>query len=166
MSGFHDFFEKKKTTALSPAHIYKSYFNLLIYFEPEPGAETSFWFQLRLWTKVSAPSGSSSGSATLDRQTKKTTYFECGEVPLDTLVLPLELLHTGQVLPKVVTGEDGVLLRDPGYCLICVPERRGIIINVEEPAGGRAVFGIRTRSNPDLYVGSESRTGYVYDKYE
>jgi hypothetical protein len=108
--------------------------------------------------------GSSSSSATLERKTTKATYFECGEVPLDTLVLPLELLHAGQVLPKVVTGEDGVLLRDPGYCLICVPERRGIIKNVKEPAEEGLFLG----SGPGLiqtyiYVGSESRTGFGFD---
>ena len=39
-------------------------------------------------------------------------------------MLALQGLDAGQVLPKVVAGEDGVLLRDPGHRLISVPAYR------------------------------------------
>ena len=54
-------------------------------------------------------------------QNLRFNYLECGEVPLDSLVLPLQGLHAGQVLAKVVAGEDSVLLRDPGHSLVSVP---------------------------------------------
>lgn len=47
--------------------------------------------------------------------------FKSSEVPLQCFMLPLQGLHSGQVLSMVVGGESSVLLMDPRLGLISVP---------------------------------------------
>ena len=70
------------------------------------------------------------------------------QVPLDTFVLPLQGLHTGQVLSKVISGEDGVLLCDPCNCLICVPVEPLDLVSSKQPL--LAGHGKRLETSPSL----------------
>ena len=47
--------------------------------------------------------------------------FKSSEVPLQCFMLPLQGLHSGQVLSIVIGGESSVLLMDPRLGLVSVP---------------------------------------------